>query len=482
MGFDLEEFNERCRSDLGFFYEHVAWPAINGEDAVFHKSQYAFDLIVDYLHAWVRAEIPNLIVNVAPRNGKSTLISMALPTWVWLSNPRADFLTTTAADDVLRDFYEKRKLILQDDIYRELNPDLTMTVDTIDRVQNQTGGCFHQWTMLCTRIGLGYNYGIVDDPNATNKADDKNHCNKVLKEFTAGTLSRRHNKDINNPSPTLIAQQRVSRMDLSGEMAERGFTVLSLPAIAEQPIIYTFPTTGKTWERPELDVLNPGLENLETLNALRVQIPNFQAQYQQNPQDTEGGMIDLENLGFYREPRKNYDQIIFSCDPASSTEKYACNWGTVILGSWIDEYGNKMLDLLYAQARKHEYPAGKEACKQLIDKWKPNSIIIEVKSSGIALAPELEIEYKNNRSMKIIRLVPKGKKEDRSIAALPFITSGQLRFPDLHYLPHCVWQSLVTYEILAFPKGATDDLMDAITQAINWYDGVKKVNLEEFYA
>jgi phage terminase large subunit-like protein len=465
------EYLLNCEKDLSYFFTDLVWPLCT--DDPFRKSPYGFDLMVDYAKAWINKEKPNLIVCLPPRNGKSKFFSVAVPLYLWIVNNSTRIINVSSTPEVLEDFALDRKRVFSSSDYKKLCPS-RIVKDKEGRVENESGGYFVHWTILNTVIGIGGDYIIVDDPITTKNAFNKNHCNKVFREFTGGLLSRRNSKDINNPSPVLITMQRLSDYDLAGEMKERGFEYLELQAYAEEKQYFIFPTTGKVWERPELDVLNPELESLETLFSLRLTVENFQAQYQQRPIVSSGAYISKEVLVYYDE-LSEYTRTFISIDPASSVSDEACNWGFVIIGEHSTMEGLRY-DVLYAHGHKYEYPSGKMKTIELIDYWKVDLIIVENKSAGVALLPELEALYPN----KVIKIDPKGSKQDRTLTSLPRISQGIVRFPNLRVFPHCVWMTLLLYEVLAFPKGKTDDILDALSQFINTMIKAR-LTVQQFY-
>ena len=95
--------------------------------------------------------------------------------------------------------------------------------------------------------------------------------------------------------------QRVHLNDLSGYLMETdGWTVLSLPAIAEQDETITIGDDDFHVRRAG-EALHPGIELLESLKDLQQKIGSdvFAAQYQQSPVPPGGGMIRREWLRYY---------------------------------------------------------------------------------------------------------------------------------------------------------------------------------------
>jgi hypothetical protein len=477
-----EKFFQRCYDDFGFFYTEFAWPALNGDTYI--EAPYVSDLLIEYGVAFEAKVLRKVLVAIPPRNGKTTLFTIALPLWSWLRNPGANWATISATQVIIKDFYSDRSKLMRSDVYLAMmsyfhdGNFLPLVSDSVYAVENTIGGKHYQWTMHNTRIGLGCDYMVIDDPTPTGRAKNRLYNAKTEREFKTATLSRRQDKAIGSESPVMVVQQRVGAMDLIGCMKDTdGWEYLELQAIAEEKTIFTFPMSGKVWVREEGSVLNPERESLETLNALRSESVDggFQAQYQQRPEHTEGAIVKAEDIRYYNKPQESYVEIMMSADCAGTTASYSSNWGLTIWGV----KSNKEMDLLYCHAKKYEYPEGKKLIISLIKEWDVDWIVIEPKSTGVALIPEL----KDLKICKVISYVlSKAHKDDRILEALPSIKRFCI-LPNLVKNPTAVWVGLFTYELFSFPNSSTDDLLDSATMAVLTVNPMSKkvTNFKKFY-
>lgn len=478
-----EKFFQRCYDDFGFFYIDFIWPMLVSDKYI--EAPFASDLLIEYAQAFDAEQIRKLLIAIPPRNGKTTLLTIALPLWSWLRQPSLDWATISASDAIIDDFYSKRNTIFKSDLYRAMwvyfhgERILDFTKDSTKFVKNGigSGGNFYQWTMMNTRTGIGAHRIIVDDPTPTKHASSRNYNHKVEEEFRKSTLSRRHNKAVGFESPIMVVQQRVCTGDLIGCMSvDSSWTYLELQAIAEERTIFTFPISGKEWTREPGAILNPERESFETLMTLKSEsVPGgFQAQYQQRPANSENSVVSEDALVLYSAPRSEYNKILLSIDCAATTETYSSNWGFTVWGVTAD----KKMDLLFCHAKKYEYPLGKKKALELIEQWVPGETIIENKSTGMALIPELKDKGHNVSSF----LPSKAAKADRIIEMIPTIVA-QCRFPNLIKIPSAVWFGLFSYELLSFPNSATDDLLDSCVMAVRRIHplGKKATPLKRFY-
>jgi hypothetical protein len=110
--------------------------------------------------------------------------------------------------------------------------------------------------------------------------------------------------------------------------------------------------------------------------------------------------------------------------------------------------------------------------------------MIEDKSTGIAIIPSLKKPdpERDKPALNVIEIVPAKSKIDRTLSCTGFINTGRFNVPDINEMPFTeAFVNYMLYEILGFGSGArTDDLLDALCQAITYFS-TKKVNIREKY-
>ena len=89
-------------------------------------------------------------------------------------------------------------------------------------------------------------------------------------------------------------------------------------------------------------------------------------------------------------------------------------------------------------------------------------LLIESKGPGMSVAQELQRLYSNDGIM-IEMVNPRGDKTARVHSCVPLFSN------ELVYAPDKSWADLVIDESLIYPRGAHDDLLDTVTQALLWY-------------
>ncbi len=104
-------------------------------------------------------------------------------------------------------------------------------------------------------------------------------------------------------------------------------------------------------------------------------------------------------------------------------------------------------------------PATIKAIRELSQKW-PGTLakLIEDKANGSAVIQMLQHEIPG-----ILPVNPEGGKVARAMAVSPLIEAGNVYLPHPLYAP---WVNDFIEECAAFPNGAHDDQVDAMTQAL----------------
>jgi phage terminase large subunit-like protein len=169
-------------------------------------------------------------------------------------------------------------------------------------------------------------------------------------------------------------------------MESGGWTVLSLPAIAEEDETIAI-GDNEFHVRRAGEALHPEFEGLESLKALQRQMGAdvFAAQYKQCPVPPGGAMIRREWLRYYDKlPERTYrTKIIQSWDTAAK-DGVQNDWSACSTWMLADEH-YYLIDVVRG---RFEYPRLKSTAIALAQKYRPRYVLIE--DAGTALAQELK--------------------------------------------------------------------------------------------
>lgn len=457
----LEEIDYlECEESLSHYVES-SWSHFDPAKFV---GNWHIDAIADHVQACLLGEIKDLIVSVPPRFGKSSLISIAAPTWMWgpAGQPDTKFLTFSYGGALsIRDAVKSRRL-MGCAWYRKRwnNFKLLGDVNQKSRYENDHFGYRIASSVDGLGTGEGYDVMMVDDPmKASNHASTK-ELEKVL-EWWSGTLSTRANNAAT--ARRIIIMQRLAQNDLTGHIlaTTNSFVHLKLP-MEYVKTTWISPVGG--WKDPRtfvgelLDYNRCDGVQVEKLKA-ELKEYRYSAQCQQEPAPQGGGLVKVDYIRYYHATYHNYDVIIQSWDLAVKNIA-AADW--TVGQVWGVKGPNKfLLDMV---RRKMGTIDQIEAILRLREKYPTTrAILIEEAQTGSAVRQMLERKIPGIIGMKPTDFG--GDKEQRLASCLPDFQAGNVYFPDPTIAS---WIHQVVEELLLFPKAANDDCVDALTQALNW--------------
>jgi predicted phage terminase large subunit-like protein len=178
--------------------------------------------------------------------------------------------------------------------------------------------------------------------------------------------------------------------------------------------------------------------------------------YQQRPTPEEGAIFRRAWFKSYGGPIE-CPRTIFSLDCAFKSGKE--NDFSVI--AVISEAKTGFHVRLVSRGR-WEFPELKRQAVALADIWRPNAVLIEDAASGQSLIQALKSETR----LPILPVRPMGDKVSRAHAVSPLVESGRVCVPDA-----APWLADFLEEVTSFPAAPHDDMVDALTQALNWMRG-----------
>jgi predicted phage terminase large subunit-like protein len=207
------------------------------------------------------------------------------------------------------------------------------------------------------------------------------------------------------------------------------------------------------------EALHPELESVESLKELRRQIGSdvFAAQYQQSPVPPGGAMIRRAWLRYYDKlPERTYGTTIIQSWDTASKDGAQNDWS--VCTTWM--LADNCYYLMDLTRGRYDYPRLKATATLLAQKHRPEYVLIEDASTGTALAQELESVHFGGA----VRLVPiERDKIGRLYINQAKFEAGLVLFPKgAPFLPE------LEAELLTFPQGKHDDMVDSISQALSY--------------
>ena len=406
----------------------------------------------------VEQNIKNRIaVSMAPRMGKSQMISIYYPAWYLGRHPDHKVIVASHTADLAVVMARKVRNLIQSPEYARIFPGTKIASDAKAAAQWNTtqGGEYFAIGVGGALAGRGAHLIIADDPLSEQdiKAGNTTSLDTTYEWFSAGLRTR-----LMPDGKICVLHTRWHQRDLIGRL-------LKDSAMNEG---------GDNYEAFEFPaILNEGTENeksiwpeqwtLEALQQTRASMHHIMwqwyAQYQQNPTAAEAAIIKRDWIKWWtRDNPPPIDFTVQSFDTALTTKERSdfsvCHtWGTFT----NEDDGTQNVILLNKVKGKYEYPELKKMAHEQYVEWQPDSVIVEAKASGQPLIDEMR------RSGIFVQDFSPGKGQDkiaRLNAVADMFASGHVWFPET------AWASQTVEEILAFPAGEHDDEVDAMTLAL----------------
>jgi predicted phage terminase large subunit-like protein len=441
------------------------------------------DAIIDHLEAVTKGQIRNLLINVPPRHMKSLLVSVFWPSWEWIRFPERRWLYSSyGAQLTIRDSVKCRRLI-ESSWYQQRWGDrysLTSDQNTKGRFDNNRTGYRLSTSVGGAATGEGGDRVVCDDPHNVQEAESDAVRKATLDWFDVVMSTR-----LNDPKSAarVVVMQRCHQQDLSGHLLEQGgWEHLCLPAEYEG----SRQATAIDWCDPRTEhheLLWPERFGREEIDSLKRSLGSYGAagQLQQRPSPAEGGLLKRHWFRFWQPPGANlppvtvrmsdgtYQSIVASAIGRVEEEiqSWDCAFKDLLTSDYVvgqvwGRLGSSFL-LLDQVRGKMDCPATVSAVRALSQTW-PSTIakLIEDKANGSAVIQMLSHEIPG-----ILPVNPEGGKVARAAAVSPLIEAGNIYLPHPQFMP---WVNDFIEECAAFPNGAHDDQVDAMTQALlRWH-------------
>ena len=396
-----------------------------------------------------------VIVNIAPRHGKSELISYLAPAWFLGNYPHKKVIMASHTADLAVNFGRRVRNLVAADSYKEIFPQIELQQDSksASRWGTNFNGEYFAIGVGGALAGRGADLFIIDDPHSEQEARQgrSDVFLPAWEWFQSGPLQR-----LMPGGAIIVVMTRWSKLDLTGQIVNH----MVQNDEADQWELVEFPAilnTGMDNEKP----LWPEFWPLEELNAKKMGMdPRYwQAQYMQDPTAEEGALIKREWWEIWdKDDPPDCEFVIMSLDAAQEANNRADYNALTTWGVFFNENTNNYNIILLNSIKKRlEFPELKKLVFEEYKDWEPDAFIVEKKSNGAALYQELR-----RMGLPVSEFTP-GKGQDkisRVNAVSDLFSSGIVWAPDKR------WAKDVIEECNDFPAGANDDLVDSTTQAL----------------
>ena len=396
-------------------------------------------LIAEQLEKIERGEIDRLMINMPPRHGKSELASRRFPAWFLGRHPERSVIAASYNSDLATDFGRQVRNIVASPEYGRLFPvKLAEDSRAANRWNTESGGSYVAAGVGTAITGRGADVLLIDDPlKDREEADSELQRDKIWDWYTSTAYTRLAPK-----GRVIVIQTRWHEDDLSGRLLDEQskggdkWTVLDLPAITSD---------GKA--------LWPDFYPLEILERYRSVLParDWSALYQQRPTPEEGAYYKREWFRFYDERPKHLR--IYGASDYAVTDAGGDYTVHIVVGIDPDD-GIYVLDLWRGQTASDVWV---KVWLDLVRQHKPLMWVEEQGQIIKSIGPFLDKRMREERVYcRREQVASASDKPTRSRSIQARTAMGKV------YLPSkAPWLAEFQAELLAFPAGKHDDMVDA---------------------
>ena len=438
------------------------------------KCSWVQECITEHLQAASFRQIRRLILNVPPRQGKSTSSSISLPPWAWTHNPEEKFWLISHSESLFKQNINGSRNIMSHAQYKdrwcldsENNPHFRFSLrgDAKTRVDNDQGGYILGGSPGTKALGVGYTFAILDDVLDSEESYNPEIVRKVNNWYTQTFMNRSNDP---NTDVVVIVMQRLAQNDIVGYVQsmypEDEWVIVNLPAKYEPNRSFISPIGFNDPRKVKNELLDPVRLPEPFLAAQQKDIILYNTRYQQNPDATEGGNMVQTDWGKYADKLPNaYESMYTVWDLAEVDNPDSCFTVGSVFGK-----RNGLIYMIDMYRDKLEPDAQADAIKHMAEKYPKSIVAIESRAGGKAQKSFLKREIPG-----IYLIEPKkfgGSKEERLAAIMQYLRDGKFwiydPFHEDSFLEDTYNIVEIKKELFGFPLAANDDIVDTISYGV----------------
>lgn len=364
-------------------------------------------------------------------------------------------MCATYAQDLADDFGRKVRNQMVDPLFAEIFPECRVLSDSasVSRIGTEQHGNYFAVGIGGPLTGRGAHVLLIDDPHKDRADAESVVMRKRARDWFQSVAYTR----LMDGGAVILMMTRWHEDDLAGwllgEHADEGWDVLNIPA---DP-----PPWPERYPQIELDRIRRMVGPREW-SALYMQspVPGGGGEFKRDMLRDYGGSGDIIGSGMNK---------YILCDPAGEQRKgndYTSIW-VIGLGQDQNYYA-----LDFVRDRLSLPERGKEIMR-LHRKWKPMQVRYERYGMMADVQYIRELQERENYRFDVTEVAGnKLKKEDRIRRLLPIFAEHKFYTPQAHFytdrdgVPQDLVNVFVEQELLAFPAGIHDDMLDSLSRIV----------------
>lgn len=419
--------------------------------------------VIEQLQRVIDGKCNRLILQVPPRHGKSLLASQLLPAAYLLAHPERYVGISSYSAELAEGFSRKAR-----DYFRDAGGLLNESSKAVNAWGTEGGGGLWAAGVGGAITGRSGHLLIIDDPVKNREDAESARMMDKLNDWYTSTLYTRLEPHV---GAIVVIQTRWSENDMIGQLldneqnvSEKGrenWTIVDLPALYEdeddRPKLPAHCPAVTDWREEIGSALCPQRYDQDALERIREAIGSrdFASLYQQRPAPEGGNMFSPDWWQYYKwdDPLPEFQRIMLSVDCTFTDAKKA----DYVVGAVVGQAGSRFYVLDLAR-EKLDVVGTMAMIARMYNKHALSGTVIELAASGYAV-----YQMMSKRVPGLIGFKPERSKEARASGIVPLVEAGNI------YLPASAhWLDAFINEFSLFPASKNDDMVDALTMAINY--------------
>ncbi len=405
-------------------------------------------MLIQKLQQVVDGSIDRLMVQMPPGSAKSTYASILFPAYWFACNPRSEIIATSHTASLAEYFGRRLRGVIA-----EPDSGLGITLEVGSRAAGRfglaQGGQYFAAGVRGPITGRRADLILIDDPVKTwAEAESQTARDSLFDWYRAELLSR-----LKPGGRVVLVMTRWHDDDLAGRLSrhDEDWTILRLPALAEQ---------GDPLGRAPGEALWPAVEPATVVARKRAAMGErvFQALYQQKPMLEGSLFFDVKGLVMVRSP-PTFVQTVRAWDLAATAVHAGRNpdWTVGLKLGLTADARYVVLDIVRLRADPTEVERTVSATAKADGVATTIALAQDPGQAGIAQVAHMK---RGLAGYKVVSSPETGPKITRATPASALMGAGRI------LVVEAGWTGAFVSELQAFPGGAKDDQVDALSRAL----------------
>lgn len=408
-------------------------------------------LLIQKLTDVAEGKIRNLMIFMPPGAGKSIYSSVLFPAWYLAQYPDRAVLAASHTVELAEQWGRKVRGLINE---HGLTLAVQLSKDSLaaGRWSLKSGGGYFAVGVGSAVVGYRADIALIDDPVAGAESADS----KVVRDRTYAWYKSELATRLKPKGATILIMTRWSVDDLAGRLlAEKEQTgepweVISLPAEAKEEDPLGRQPGDFLWGDNSFGYAAK-LPLIKKSSPPRV----WGSLNQQSPVLEEGNFFERQWLRPYTEAPPGERMHIYGASDFAVTENSG-DWTVHII---IGLDNNNRMYLLDLWRKRTSTDKWIDSYCDLVLKWKPLEWAFEAGQIKSSVGPFLERRARERRAYCHPKTFP--SRYDKSVRAQSI--RGRMALDGLFVPTQAHWYSDFENELLVFPAGANDDIVDSLS-------------------